>query len=78
MKEKKTRIYVVPAEPKAGTGEHAKHYLVEASSGSSAKKHVAKKYVGDAYLPNGKEIAERMAAGAKAEQATEEEQGAAT
>lgn len=70
----RTRIYEVPVALPAETGTATtKVFLVEARSGPHAEQHVAKKYVGDATLPNGKRIAELMGAGTKVETAKVED-----
>lgn len=58
-----TRIYEVPVTLPGVAIEEAGRkvsFLVEAKSGPAAERHVAKKYVGEAILPNGKRIAELM------------------
>lgn len=62
-KKPKTRIYEVPVVLGHNDDGEKKFYLVDAKSEAAAFKHVAKKYVGEPTIPNGKRIAELMAAG---------------
>ena len=69
----KTRIYEVPAEPKAiPETEYHKTFLVEAASLAAARNHVAAKYVGPITIPKQKRVADLMGQGVKVEIAKED------
>ena len=73
MKMANTRIYEVPAEPKAvPASDYNKTFLVEAASLAAARNHVAAKYVGPVTIPKQKRVAELMGQGIKVEMAKED------
>lgn len=47
-------------------------FLVEAGSQAAARAHVARKFVGDVVVPDGRRIADLMSRGVKVEDATKE------
>lgn len=72
MAEKRTRIYEVQGVITDGSIVLDRAtFLVEATSQAAAYDHLAKKYVGEVALPNGKRIAELMRAGVEVEVAGE-------